>query len=253
METSETVPLPDETYLLALGDTTGFRQGDDSPKTPNDTRDNEQMTPLSSDDESESLISMRDIIYQYGLLDGPDAVRRFENEEGDVGNGNGSGNGGDETRSASATTSTSTSSMSAVSEVIDLIESPSPPPPSRPSSRPPAGPPTYEEATRVVDRLEALHYITALQEEVNVIEVDNMKLEERVQHLERENDDYLSQYLDLQKQFEAMSMDKMKQDEEIANLRLQNEKTADQAAVINANAEAMMRVIKGYEEHAIKE
>ena len=119
-------------------------------------------------------------------------------------------------------------------------------------------PPTYEEATggtdtRLVDRLEALHYISTLQNEVSVMEVDILKLEEKVQHLERENKDYLDQYLDLQIQFETLSLSKAKQDEEIIKLRKQNERTADQASVINANAETMMRVIKGYQEHAVEE
>merc|ERR1711872_1140375 len=91
------------------------------------------------------------------------------------------------------------------------------------------------------------------QNQVSVMEVDNLKLEERVQHLERENKDYLDQYLDLQIQFETLSLSKAKQDEEIIKLRKQNERTADQASVINANAETMMRVIKGYQEHAVEE
>ena len=87
-------------------------------------------------------------------------------------------------------------------------------------------PPTYEEATggtdtRLVDRLEALHYISTLQNEVSVMEVDILKLEEKVQHLERENKDYLDQYLDLQIQFETLSLSKAKQDEEIIKLRKQ--------------------------------
>merc|ERR1719516_386053 len=97
LESSVTVPLPDESYLLALGDTTGFRPGEDSPRTNDDTRENDQMLSVSSDtislpsdDGNESLICMRDIIDQFGLINGPDAERRF-NEEGDNGSDDGIG------------------------------------------------------------------------------------------------------------------------------------------------------------------